>query len=93
VHRYEEQPYQALIIDAGTAGEAGLQALKKIVKESDDMDLTIAAVLVLEENQADWAAQVPNHPGVAVLTRPGVTLRTLADKLTEMLEQVDLADA
>jgi CheY-like chemotaxis protein len=87
IHRYEEQPYHALIVDAGTAGEAGLLALKKIVKESEDMDLTIAAVLVLEENQADWATQVPSHPGVAVLTRPGVTLRTLSDKLTEMLEQ------
>jgi len=90
VHRYEEQPYHALVIDAGTAGEAGLQALKKIVKESDDMDLTIAAVLVLEENQAEWAAQVPQHPGVAVLTRPGVTLRTLSDKLSEMLEEVEM---
>jgi CheY-like chemotaxis protein len=89
VHRYEEQPYHALIIDAGTAGEAGLQALKKIVKESDDMDLTIAAVLVLEEKQADWAAQVPDHPGVAVLTRPGITLRTLSDKLAEMLEEAE----
>jgi serine/threonine protein kinase len=89
VHRYEEQPYHALIIDAGTAGEAGLHALKKIVKESDDMDLTIAAVLVLEEKQAEWAAQVPDHPGVAVLTRPGVTLRTLTDKLSEMLEEAE----
>jgi serine/threonine protein kinase len=93
VHRYEEQPYHALIIDAGTAGEAGLTALKKIVQESDDMDLTIAAVLVLEEKQADWAAQVPQHPGVAVLTRPGVTLRTLTEKLSEMLEQAETADA
>jgi serine/threonine protein kinase len=90
VHRYEEQPYHALIIDAGTAGEAGLHALKKIVKESDDMDLTIAAVLVLEEKQAEWAAQVPNHPGVAVLTRPGVTLGMLTEKLSEMLEEAEV---
>ena len=81
VQRYEEQPYHALIIDAGTAGEAGLLALKKIVKESDEMDLTIAAVLVLEEKQADWAEQVPQHPGVAVLTRPGVTMKMLYEKL------------
>jgi serine/threonine protein kinase len=92
VHRYEEQPYHALIIDAGTAGEAGLLALKKIVKESDDMDLTIAAILVLEENQSDWAAQVPQHKGVAVLTRPGVTLKMLHDTLTEMLDDADMSD-
>ncbi|HEY1375776.1 MAG TPA: serine/threonine-protein kinase [Gemmataceae bacterium] len=93
IHKYEEQPYHALIVDAGTAGEAGVQALKRIVKESDDMDLTIAAVLVLEENQTDWAEQVPQHPGVAVLVRPGVTLKNLTEKLQEMLEQAETADA
>jgi serine/threonine protein kinase len=92
VHRYEEQPYHALIVDAGTAGEAGIQALKKIVKESDDMDLTIAAVIVLEEAQADWAAQIPRHPGVAVLTRPGVTLKMLFEKLIEMIEEAEMGD-
>ena len=90
VHRYEEQPYHALIVDAGTAGEAGIQAVKKIVRESDDMDLTIAAVVVLEPHQADWATQLPQHPGVAVLTRPGVTLKMLFEKLNEMLGEAEM---
>jgi serine/threonine protein kinase len=92
VHRYEEQPYHALIVDCGTAGESGIQAVKKIVKESDEMDLTIAAVVVLEESQTDWAALVPQHSGVAVLIRPGVTLKTLFEKLAEMFEQAEMAD-
>jgi CheY-like chemotaxis protein len=92
VHRYEEQPYHALIVDAGTAGEAGIQAVKKIVRESDDMDLTIAVVVVLEESQAEWAEQIPQHPGVAVLIRPGVTLKMLFEKLTEMIEQAEMGD-
>ncbi len=92
VHRYEEQPYHALIVDAGTAGEAGIHAVKKIVKEADDMDLTVAAVVVLEETQADWAEQIPRHPGVAVLIRPGVTLKMLFDKLNEMLEEGEMVD-
>jgi serine/threonine protein kinase len=92
VHRYEEQPYHALIVDAGTAGEPGIQAVKKIVKESDEMDLTIAAVVVLEESQAEWAAQVPQHPGVAVLTRPGVTLKMLFEKLNEMLDEAEMVE-
>jgi DNA-binding NtrC family response regulator len=92
VHRYEEQPYHALIVDAGTVGEAGIQAVKKIVKESDEMDLTIAAVVMLEESQADWAEQIPQHPGVAfVQKRPGVTLKTLTDKLSEMLDEAEMA--
>jgi serine/threonine protein kinase len=92
VHRYEEQPYHSLIVDVGTAGEAGIQAIKKIVKESDEMDLTIAAVVVLEESQADWAERVPKHPGVAILTRPGVTLKMLHETLAEMLEQAEMAE-
>jgi serine/threonine protein kinase len=92
VHRYEEQPYHALIVDAGTAGEAGIQAVKKIVKESDEMDLTIAAVVVLEEAQAEWAAQLPQHSGVAVLTRPGVTLKMLFEKLNEMLDEAEMVE-
>jgi serine/threonine protein kinase len=86
VHRYEEQPFHALIVDAGTAGEAGLQAFKRILKASDDLDLTVAAILVLEPNQADWAERVPPHPGAAALVRP-LTLKQLHEKLTELLEQ------
>jgi serine/threonine protein kinase len=93
VHRYEEQPYHALIVDVGTAGEAGMQAVKKIIKESDEMDLTIAVVIVLEQNQSDWADQVPDHPGVAILIRPGVTLRLLHETLGEMIEEAEMGES
>ncbi len=86
INRYEEQPYHALVVDAGTAGEAGVQALKKIVKEADEMDLSVAGVLVLSEEQADWASRVPDHPGVAALVRP-INMKQLHDKLCELLEQ------
>ena len=84
--RYEEHPYHALVVDAGTAGEAGVQAFKKIIEESDDLDLSIAAILVLEPTQADWAGRIPEHPGVAVLVRP-IGLKQLHEKLTELLQQ------
>jgi serine/threonine protein kinase len=93
IHRYEEQPYHALIVDVGTAGEAGMQAVKKIIKESDEMDLTIAVVVVLEQNQSDWADQVPDHPGVAILIRPGVTLRLLYETLGEMIAEAEMAES
>ena len=93
VHRYEEQPYHALIVDVGTAGEAGMQAVKKIIKESDEMDLTIAVVIVLEQNQSDWADQVPDHPGVAILIRPGVTLRLLHETLGEMIDEAEMGES
>ncbi len=90
VHRYEEQPYHALIIDAGTAGDNGVRAFKKIIEESDAIDLTLAAILILNEDQADWAEQVPEHRGVAVLVRP-VNLKQLVDKLNELLADLEEA--
>jgi serine/threonine protein kinase len=88
LHRYEEQPYHALIVDAGTSGEAGVRAFRKIVEESDAIDLTLAAVLILNEDQVDWAELIPEHRGVSVMIRP-VNLKQLIDKLNEMLADLE----
>jgi serine/threonine protein kinase len=93
VQRYEEQPFHALIVDAGTAGEEGVRAFKKIVEEANESDLTVVGILILEEEQADWATRVPDQPGIAVLVRPGVTLGMLTEKLRELLRQGQEAGA
>jgi serine/threonine protein kinase len=85
MHRYEEQPFHALIVDAGTAGEEGVRVFKRVVEEADESDLTLVGILILEPDQADWATRVPEHPGVAVLTRPGVTLGKVVETLDELL--------
>src|SRR5262249_10417386 len=54
LNRYEEHPYHALVIDAGSAGEPGLLAFKKMIRDADEMGLTLAAVLILNEDQEDW---------------------------------------
>lgn len=88
LHRYEEQPYHALIVDAGTAGEAGVRAFRKIVEESDEIDLTLAGILILNEDQVDWAELVAEHRGVAVMIRP-INLKQLIDKLNELLADLE----
>ena len=88
LHRYEEQPYHALIVDAGTAGESGVRAFRKIVEESDAIDLTLAGILILNEDQTDWSELVPPHPGVSVMIRP-INLKQLIDKLNEMLAELE----
>src|SRR5262245_1231076 len=80
LHRYEELPYHALIVDAGTAGETGIRAFNKIMEEADSLDLTMAGVVVLSEDQAEWVSLVHENRGVAVLVRP-INLKQLADKL------------
>jgi serine/threonine protein kinase len=81
--RYRDQPYHALIIDAGTAGEDGLASLKKIIRLSDDNGLSLAALILLNEEQADWAKELPNHRGLGVLVRP-INLRQLYTTLQEL---------
>jgi serine/threonine protein kinase len=88
LHRYEEQPYHAMIIDAGTSGEAGVRAFRKIIDESDSIDLTLAAILILNEDQVDWAELIPEHRGVSVMIRP-INLKQLVDKLNEMLADLE----
>jgi eukaryotic-like serine/threonine-protein kinase len=92
VHRYEEQPFHAMIVDVGTAGEAGIRAFNRIVEEADSLDLTMAGVVILSEDQADWAGMVKDHPGVAVLIRP-INMKNLSDKLFEMMGQGQEAEA
>jgi DNA-binding response OmpR family regulator len=85
--RYREQPYHALIMDAGTAGEDGLDVFKKIIREADANNLSIAAILMLAENQAEWADEVPQRPNIAVMVRP-INLRQLYTKLNELTTEL-----
>jgi serine/threonine protein kinase len=81
--RYKEMPYHSLVIDAGTAGEEGLEAFRRIRREADDNNFALASVLLLSEEQAAWAGEVPEHPSVGVLVRP-ISLRQLYLKLQEV---------
>jgi serine/threonine protein kinase len=85
LHRYEEQPYHAIIVDAGTAGEPGVRVFKKVFEEADEIDLSLAGVLILNEEQSDWADQVPKRPDACVMVRP-IIFKQLADKLHEVLD-------
>lgn len=86
--RYLEQPYHALIMDAGTAGENGLNVFKQIVREADNNGLSIAAILLLERNQADWAEEIPVQANIAALVRP-LSLKQLYTKLQELTKAAE----
>jgi serine/threonine protein kinase len=81
--RYRTQPYHALLIDAGTSGEDGLNAFKHILRLAEDNGLALAALLVLSEEQSEWAKELPCHKGVGTLTRP-INLKQLYTKLDEL---------
>jgi tRNA A-37 threonylcarbamoyl transferase component Bud32 len=83
--RFRQQPYDALVVDAGTTGEDGLLVFEHIVAEAGRKRLACAAIVILSEEQAEWAARLPASPRAAALVRP-VTLKQLHHKLRDLLQ-------
>ncbi len=84
VDRFRQQPFDAIVLDGGTTGEDGLLVFERIMKEVDRQELTCVGILVLNQEQADWANRVQVRPHVSVMVRP-VTLKQLEQKLQEMV--------
>lgn len=83
LRRYREQPYHALIIDARTVGEDGVEAFNRVLREADTAAVDIGAVLILGADQASWRNRASNHKGGAVLDDP-VTMKQLIEKVFEL---------
>jgi serine/threonine protein kinase len=82
--RYRQLPFDAMIIDVGAVGEDGLTVFQQIQSEALRQNLPCAGIIVLAEEQADWAEKVTPHPKVAVMVRP-VTLKGLSRKLQQLM--------
>jgi serine/threonine protein kinase len=70
VLRYKTGPYHALVIDAGTAGREGVEAFEKVIREADKANLDCAAVLILNEEQANWKEGLKSGSAGTVFVRP-----------------------
>lgn len=77
VKRYQQQPYHAVLIDAGTVGREGADAFVRVQREAEMMQLDLAGALIMNEDQAGWANSIKPKPGGVVLVRP-VTMKQLA---------------
>ncbi len=84
--RYQQTPYHALLVDAGTAGRDGVDAYKAVLKEAAAMHLDLAGMLILNVEQAGWADQVKNLPGGAAFVRP-VGIKQLSGHLRAVLPE------
>jgi CheY-like chemotaxis protein len=85
--RFRQQPYDALVVDAGTVGEDGKLMFERVLKEADRQGIPCAGILILSEGQESWAVQVPQNGTAAVLQRP-LTLKQLYRKLDELVQAV-----
>jgi CheY-like chemotaxis protein len=85
IERYQQQPFDALILDAGTVGEDGALVFDRIMKEAERHRRRCAGVVILSENQEDLRGRITARPNVVVLVRP-VTIKQLQRALEEILD-------
>src|SRR5262249_21460331 len=83
--RFRQQPFDALVIDAATTGEDGMLVFDRIITDAERQGFTMAGILVLNAEDADWARKVKQGPNVAIMVHPGVTLKQLSRKLQELV--------
>src|SRR5262249_29793090 len=86
LERFRLQPFDALVVDAGTTDEDGFMVFDHIMSEAERQGLNCAGLLILNEDQADWAKKVKPSPRQAVFVRTkdrSVTVLDLHRKLRE----------
>lgn len=85
--RFRQQPYDALIVDARTVGEDGLHVFERVMSEAREKKLKCAGILILAEEQADWADRVSPRANACVLVEGVVRLgfKELRNKLRELM--------
>jgi serine/threonine protein kinase len=82
--RYRQQPYDALIVDVASTGEDGLFVFETVAQEAARRHRPIAGIVLLGEEQKDWARRVTAQPRSAVLTHP-ITFKQLRRALEGLL--------
>lgn len=81
--RFAEQPYHALIVDARTVGEDGVEAYNKVLRAADTQATDVGAVLILGPDQGAWENRATHRPNGAILHDP-VTMKQLIEKIFEL---------
>ena len=84
LQRFQQMPYDALIVDAGSTGDLGLVSYRQIMEEAAKRQHGCVGVLILNEDQRDFLDRLILNPRMAVLFRP-ITLRQLYTKICELM--------
>jgi serine/threonine protein kinase len=83
--RFRQQPYDALIVDARTTGEEGIHVFEHILEEAAQKGLRCVGILMLSEEQADWAKRAKLTPSGTTLVGRSIGIKQLYRKLDELL--------
>jgi DNA-binding response OmpR family regulator len=82
--RFRQQPYDALIVDANTVGEDGLDVFERVLNEAHDRSLRCVGILLLSPEQSEWTGRVSRRANSCVMMLP-VGFKQLRAKLRELM--------
>jgi eukaryotic-like serine/threonine-protein kinase len=82
--RYQQQAYHAIIVDARTVGREGVTAFNDVLRAADAAGMQVGAILLLAEDQAEWEQLARQDSQGAVLTDPGISMKSLLRTLDEL---------
>jgi hypothetical protein len=86
--RFLMQPFDGLVVDAGTTGEEARFIFERILDSAERQSLSVAGILLLSEDQAAWVDEIEPRPNQHVFVLgPGLNLKTVVRKLQELLAQ------
>jgi serine/threonine protein kinase len=84
LNRYRLKPFDAIIIDVAGGDEDSVTRFDQILDEAARQHRPCAGILLLAENQEDWARNVERRPTVEIMVRP-LTLRQVVEKLGALM--------
>jgi eukaryotic-like serine/threonine-protein kinase len=82
--RFRQQPFDVLVVDGRTTGEDGILRFERIMEEAARQKIFCAGILLLAEDQAEWAQRIISRPTVAPLIQP--KFKQVLHKIEELLK-------
>jgi serine/threonine protein kinase len=84
LNRYQEQPFDGLVLRAGDNDVGSVVTFERIMIEAASRKEKLAGILLLAEGHADMAQEVRARSGVTIMVRP-VTFSQIVDKVLELV--------
>jgi CheY-like chemotaxis protein len=84
LERFRQQPFDVLVVDGRTTGEDGILKFERIMEEANRQKVFCAGILLLGEDQSDWATRITSRPTVAPLIQP--KFKQVLHKIEELLK-------
>jgi serine/threonine protein kinase len=82
--RFRQHPFDALVLNVGTAGEEGLLVMEQILTEAERKEFPCAGIALFAADQTDLKERVARLPRTAILVLP-ISMKQLLGKLGELL--------